>query len=187
MNFKDTPWLASTHYAVGEEVVDSNFDIQVVDAAGVSGNAVPFWSKTLGGPTTDGTVQWLDQGTVSAVTPAVWIANHTYNKSTLILDTNNNLQLATTAGTSGSLAPVWSITAGAITADNTVGWKNLGAIATAALAAAGGTSGIIIDNIVSSGTIAGASQAYFSTLSNQPCGTSGTGGCAIQASQSALR
>ena len=46
-------------------------------------------------------------------------------------------------------------------------WENLGAIATAALAAAGGTSGIIIDNTVGSGTLAGASQVYFSTLSNQ--------------------
>jgi hypothetical protein len=65
-----------------------------------------------------------------------------------------------------------------------VTWKNLGANGTAALAAAGGTSGIIIDNTVSGG---GASQVYFSTLSNQPCGTSGAGGCAVQASQSALQ
>jgi len=46
---------------------------------------------------------------------------------------------------------------------------------------AGGTSGIIIDN---SSNFAGASQIYFSTLSNQGCPTSGgTGGCAIQLSQ----
>jgi hypothetical protein len=61
--------------------------------------------------------------------------------------------------------------------------------ASAGLAAAGGTSGIIIDNVVSSTT--GASQVYFSTLSNQACngnGTtgSGSGGCAVQASQNAL-
>jgi hypothetical protein len=187
MNFKDTPWLPFTNYVVGQEVVDSNFDIQVVDVGGVSGNSVPFWSKTLGGPTADGTVQWLDQGTVSAFTPAAWIANHTYTKSTLMLDSNNNIELVTSTGTSGSLTPVWSTTAGATTPDDTVTWKNLGAIATSALAAAGGTSGIIIDNTVGSGTLAGASQSYFSTLSNQSCGTSGTGGCAVQASQSALR
>ncbi len=47
-----------------------------------------------------------------------------------------------------------------------------------------GTSGIIIDNSSSAG---GASQVYFTPLSNQPCTTSGgTGGCAIQASQSGL-
>ena len=55
----------------------------------------------------------------------------------------------------------------------------------------GGTSGVIIDNTVGSGTLAGASQVYFSTLSNQACvgnGStgSGSGGCAVQASQAGL-
>jgi hypothetical protein len=54
------------------------------------------------------------------------------------------------------------------------------------LATSGGSSGIIIDNTASSPT--GASQIYFSTGSNQICSTSGgTGGCAMQASQSGLR
>jgi hypothetical protein len=44
----------------------------------------------------------------------------------------------------------------------------------------------VIDNTVTPGTL-DTSQVYFSTLSNQVCGTSGTGGCAIQASQSALQ
>ncbi|MGA6985797.1 MAG: hypothetical protein WBZ01_07085 [Terriglobales bacterium] len=52
---------------------------------------------------------------------------------------------------------------------------------TGAIAEAGGTSGIVVDN----GT-AGAQNIYFSTLLNQTCTTStGTGGCAIQTSQSA--
>jgi hypothetical protein len=59
--------------------------------------------------------------------------------------------------------------------------------ATAGLAAAGGSSGVIMDNI---STTTGASQIYFSSLSNETCagnGTtgSGTGGCAVQASQAA--
>jgi hypothetical protein len=54
----------------------------------------------------------------------------------------------------------------------------------ATTSATGGTSGIVIDN--ASGT-AGASQIYFTPLADQTCPTStGTGGCAIQASQSAL-
>lgn len=52
---------------------------------------------------------------------------------------------------------------------------------TGALAEAGGTSGIVVDNASS-----GAQNIYFSTLSNQTCSTSGgTGGCAIQTIQSA--
>lgn len=59
---------------------------------------------------------------------------------------------------------------------------------TAGLLVAGGTSGIIIDN---TSTTTGASQIYFSTLGTTgTCTTSGTltsGGCAVQASQSALQ
>jgi len=51
-----------------------------------------------------------------------------------------------------------------------------------ASAEAGGTSGIVIDN--RSTLIGGASQIYFTPLSNQNCATSGsTGGCAIQTAQ----
>jgi hypothetical protein len=58
---------------------------------------------------------------------------------------------------------------------------------TEGIAAAGGTSGIAIDN---SGSGAGQSQIYYSTLASQTCngnGTtgSGTGTCAVQTSQSA--
>lgn len=49
-----------------------------------------------------------------------------------------------------------------------------------ALAEAGGTSAIVIDNTSSQ---SGAANIYFTTLANQACGTSGTGGCAVQTSQ----
>jgi hypothetical protein len=54
--------------------------------------------------------------------------------------------------------------------------------------AAGGTSGIVIDNNITSSP-SGGSQVYFSTLANgtSACATSGgTGGCAVQASQASL-
>jgi hypothetical protein len=50
-------------------------------------------------------------------------------------------------------------------------------------AEAGGTSGIIIDN---TSATAGASQIYFSTLTNMSCKTGGIGGCAVPAAQSGL-
>jgi hypothetical protein len=57
--------------------------------------------------------------------------------------------------------------------------------ATAGLPVAGGSSGIVIDNRAAAPV--GASQIYFSTLVNGPCGTSGgNGGCATQASQAGL-
>jgi len=57
--------------------------------------------------------------------------------------------------------------------------------ARAGMTVAGGASGVIIDNNVTAGTLAGASQIYFSSLGSETCSTSGgTGGCAVQASQS---
>jgi hypothetical protein len=70
---------------------------------------------------------------------------------------------------------------------NTSTWST--ATTTAATASVtGGTSAIIIDNASSAG---GASQVYFTPLADQSCAGSGgvgtgTGGCAIQASQSGL-
>jgi hypothetical protein len=188
-NFKNTPWKPSTSYTVGQEVLDSNFQIQVVVLAfGASGTTVPDWSTTVGAITSDGLVTWLNQGVQSAVTPPAWAATHLYSTDAKILDSHNNIQLATVGGTSGGASPTFSQTVGGTTTDGTVTWTNLGVIATAALPAAGGTSGIIIDNTVGSGTLAGTSQIYFSTLSNQTtCGTASNVGCAVQASQSGLQ
>jgi hypothetical protein len=50
-----------------------------------------------------------------------------------------------------------------------------------------GTSGIIVDNMVGSDTLAGASQLYFTTFGTGTCATSGgTGICGVQTSQLAL-
>jgi hypothetical protein len=64
--------------------------------------------------------------------------------------------------------------------------------ATAGLKVTGGSSGAAIDNNVSSSTLVGASQVYFSSLGDEACGGNGvngngTGGCAVQASQAGLQ
>jgi len=59
-----------------------------------------------------------------------------------------------------------------------------GTNANAGMSSAGGSSGIIVDN--SGGSSSTVANVYYSTLSNQACGTGGTGGCAVQATQSGL-
>lgn len=118
-----------------------------------------------------------------------WQPDTAYVTGQEILDTNGKLQLVTTPGTSSATTPGWNTTTGGLTSDgSTLKWTNQGLLAAAnVLAAAGGTSGIIVDNTVGTLTLAGASQVYYSTLANGTCATSGgTGGCGVQASQAAL-
>lgn len=187
-NFKDTPWQASTAYVVGQQILDTHFQIQTVRVAGTSKTgAHPGWNTTIGGTTADNTVRWLNQGPLAASYPT-WSASTAFNVNQEIVDSNNNIELVITAGTSKAAPhPVWNVNVNGVTTDNTVRWRNVGSIATAALAAAGGTGGIVMDNVVGSGTLAGASQVYFGTQNNQTCGTSGTGACGVQASQSGLQ
>ncbi len=154
--------------------------------AGTSGATVPVWSTTKSFTTPDGGVTWLNQGVLSAFT-AAWAPNTAYALGAEGFDTNGNVELAIKAGTSEVAAPLWMTAVGGVTIETGAGphWLNVGPIATYGLKATGGTSGIVIDNTVE--TLAGASQVYFSTLDDQTCGTSGTGGCAIQVSQSVLK
>ncbi len=194
MNFNVQPWLATHTYAVGDIVLDSNLNVQVCRVAGTSKAAPhPNWNAAIEASTNDGaTVRWTNQGPHLASHP-LWQASHAYAAGSEILDSNGNVQWASNAGTSKAGAhPGWSLFITGNTNDNAganrIQWKMVGLPATFSVAASGGTGGIIIDNNVGSGTLAGASQVYFSTLSNQSCVTSGTtGGCAVQASQSALQ
>jgi hypothetical protein len=182
----ETPWQSSNTYLLGQRIFSNNLHVQTVITPGVSGTTPPTWSGPAGALTTDGTMVWLDQGNVSGALSNVWIKSHNYTgAATHLIDSNGNIEIVTTSGKSGTTQPVWNTTLGGATVDNTATWKNLGAACCAALPVAGGTSGIIIDDVLN-GTVAGTSQVYFSTLSNQACGTSGTGGCAVQASQTGL-
>ncbi len=185
MNFVNLQWQPTTAYATGQQILDNKGRIEVVVTGGTSGASIN-WTNGVGITLGDGTVTWINQSSLSAVTPPLWQAGHLYPK-TLITDNNGNIEISLNSGTSGGTQPSWSMTIGSSLNDNGITWVNGGPPATFALAAAGGTSGIIIDNTVGTGTKPGASQVYFSTLSNQTCGTSGSGGCAEQASQAALQ
>ena len=192
-NFVDTQWQGSTAYNIGQEVLatssnDGHLYIYVVTGTGTSGASQPHWPNTAGTEFADGTVQWIDQGPLSGNALPAWRASQSYPLHSRILDSNGNVEVASAAGTTGSTAPAWNTTPGGTTVDGAVTWTNAGGLGSFVLPSAGGTSGIVIDNTVGAATQAGASQIYFSTLSNQTCTTSGTsGGCAVQASQSALQ
>ncbi|MFZ0734007.1 MAG: hypothetical protein WAM79_16925 [Candidatus Sulfotelmatobacter sp.] len=188
MNFKVTQWQPSFTYNVGQEILDSNLNIQVCESSNtISGATPPAWSTGLFSKTSDNLVHWRNQGPVQAFPPpADWTSNTSYDLGAEIIDGNNNMEIVYNlgGGTSGLTPPTWMMVEGQQTTDNDIIWYNLGANPVAGLPAPGGTSGIIIDNTINN---PGGSQVYFSNLQDTGCATSGgTGGCAIQASQTVL-
>jgi hypothetical protein len=192
MNFVDMPWQASTHYNVGQQILilraaDNTVYLNVAVVSGTSGATIPVWPAAPGTKKVDSGVTWLNQGTINFTPLAGW-ATGNHGAQARILDSNGNVEIIIVAGASGATAPVWNTTVGGTTIDNKVTWINAGPWSNAAMTVTSGTGGIIVDNSVNSGTLAGASQVYFFTLGNQLCTTSGTtGGCAMQASQSTLQ
>jgi hypothetical protein len=195
MNFLDTPWSGDTHWPLGQQILSSKLNIETVIVAGTSAATPPTWPTQAGTTVTDGSVTWMDQGRLTAVTPAAWAASHAYTLHQRILDSHNNIEIVTTAGLSGTTTPDWKIIAGQTTTDGLVvggvTWTNASTNPVAALAVTGGTTGIIIDNTENVG-----SQIYFGTLANQAAGSGVAGGglscaegaaCAVQASQQTLQ
>jgi hypothetical protein len=136
-------WQVSHQFTLGNLISDGATHAQKVTEAGTSGAGpfAPAFSTT--GPTTiDNAVTWMESH------PA-WAATHSYkvgNLDTLILDTNNNVQLATnnvpsgtTTGISGPSQPSsaghnpWSTTQGATTIDG-LQWTNQATPATSIIA-----------------------------------------------------
>ena len=122
---------------------------QVTTGDGISGATQPTWSSTLGAVTLDGGAQWVCRGSqiemwgiaTPTVTPTVtqalapsvypaWAASTWYAPLFVILDSNNNLQQLTTAGTTGTIAPTWSAIIGGTTSEvpngGTAVWTCLG-------------------------------------------------------------
>jgi hypothetical protein len=179
-----THWLPSTSYSLGQMVVDNHFNIEVVTTAGTSATTQPTWpaAGSAGTVTSDGsTLKWTSEGPFTFT--GFTTGGHAYTLNTVIVDSNNNLERVTTAGTAASSAPTWSQTFAGTTTSGSVTFTNQGKSGIVGNAYTGGTSGIVIDN---TGSVSGASNIYFSTLGSQNCQTSGgTAGCAVQASQNA--
>ncbi len=186
-----TAWQPNTIYSLGQEILDTNLNIQVVTFGGFSGSTQPTWpSPGAGGSifTFDGSVQWVFKEGLGITGTLSWAANSGEPQGLFIVDPNGNTEVVTSnSGTTGSVQPIWPMTIGSQTTDGTVHWVNAGPVDNFFLTVAGGTSGIIVDNIVSAGTRAGGSQVYFTPLS-LGFGACGAGnGCAVQASQAGLK
>jgi hypothetical protein len=77
-------WLASnTHFYVGQRIIDSVGNVQIVTAAtGATGGTQPTWNTSLNGSTTDGSVTWQNKGANNYIDPLKWIQIAVNNVST---------------------------------------------------------------------------------------------------------
>ncbi len=118
-------WQPNTPYILGQFVVDPQGYMQKVTTAGTSASSAPSWlePEAAGQTRQDGTVTWQAGG------KTFWQPSHAYTEGQMILDSNSNVQIVKTAGTSGASVPTWDPNLGQPTQDGTTGgvlWTNLG-------------------------------------------------------------
>ncbi|HEX3868633.1 MAG TPA: phage tail sheath C-terminal domain-containing protein, partial [Gemmatimonadaceae bacterium] len=124
-------WAPNTSFVLGSAIYDVNGNEQVVTAAGNSGRSKPAWSTAVGGVTSDGSVQWTNQGSVRL---APWSPNTAFALNQVIFDGANLEQVTAVAaglqpksGASGP--PAWGAAVGdSSSADGTLTWTNLGPV-----------------------------------------------------------
>jgi len=135
---------------------------------------VPITSNAISTPVT---VATLSSSTTATCSPVTEFYNTTTTTDWLFVGPSADGSLTGCSGTTGAAGCIYSFNATSALGSSTA--------PSAGLAATGGPSGIVVDNIgAASSTTA---NVYYSTLTNQSCTTSGgTGGCAVQASQNNL-
>lgn len=117
-------WGPGVTFPAHYVILDSNGNLQIISGAGTTGGTIPLWATSFLATTIDAGAAWQNAGA-----PAAWAAVHAYTTNTypfIVLDSNGNLQLVSTAGTSGATQPTWNAVVGGNTVDGTVTWLNIG-------------------------------------------------------------
>jgi hypothetical protein len=150
-------------------------------AAGVTVNSL--WVIAVDSGVMDNTTVGLGPSlttSLASCSPITEFNNGSTNNDRIFLSVSGNAVTAPQIGCITNTGCIMSFDVDSI--------LNSTSVTTARANQSGGTSGIVVDNASASG---GASQVYFTPLSDQACPGAGgvgngTGGCAIQASQSGL-
>lgn len=105
-------------------IIDTNGNVEFANTGGTTGAVVPTWSTVPQTNTTDNGVTW---GEISA--PVNWTPSTAFFNTSAagaVIDSNGNLQVVQTGGTSGASVPTWNVTFDGTTTDGTVTWLNMG-------------------------------------------------------------
>ena len=128
-------WQPNATLNLWYSVLDNNNNIQVaidaISSSYITGTKAPVWSSsvpsatTTSGATTDGNIVWQNCGPMGQ-----WVASTAYLTFQCILDSNLNLQIATSGAGSGShtgaTAPTWATGIGSTTVDGSITWTCVG-------------------------------------------------------------
>ncbi len=116
-----TPEWATGHpYLVGDRIFDPAGNIQKATTAATSA-AAPIFPTIVGNTVNDNGITWQLMPTGLGFLPS-WASSRTYITDAAIIDSNGNMQAATTPGKTGTVQPTWSKTIGGTTTDNGVTW-----------------------------------------------------------------
>ncbi len=117
------PWRAVTAYIPGQSIVDPNGNIQVAQNSGTTDAISPTWNSAFSETTVDAGITWINSG------PGSWQATTAFSAGQYILDSNGNLQCATTIalnGTTSDTQPAWPVALGQTVVDGNVTWSCAG-------------------------------------------------------------
>lgn len=162
-------WAPNHSYGAGATgkfcILDSNGNLQTLDdGTKTTGAAYPPWNTQFGGKTTDGTATWTNHGQMISATVA-YKNSAAYVLGSALIDTNGNIQIVTTAGTTaaGPGMPTWGTGAGTTTADGTLTWT---CFDTASICAGGVPSSGSINVTFSGGPAMGGGPPTTTTIVN---------------------
>lgn len=113
----DPQWTTAASYAQGTVAfvpVSRNGHRYAVEVGGTSGGTEPTWPIT-GGTVVDGSVTWRDLGAYWSATTAIALGG-------VMTPHNGRVYICTTAGTTGSTEPTWTVRQDATITDGSVVW-----------------------------------------------------------------
>lgn len=125
INAGPVAWQATTRFAVGQCITDSNGNLQsaiAVRGQGWSGAEQPVWGTSTVQKTVDGQITW------AMIQPKDWAPGTVYNAGQYVYDSNHKVQRvsATRVGTTSGVPPPWATAIGDTTVDSAVIWTNSG-------------------------------------------------------------
>lgn len=85
-----TAWQALTGIAANRIFLDANGNQQATTVGGITGGTIPTWNTALNGTTTDGSVTWVNQGSISNLSSVTSFTSLGWLEKAVAIDKSGN-------------------------------------------------------------------------------------------------